>query len=271
MTYNQPDTPTTTPHRLESLAPVLRARGLVTTPEATHERTHRTASPGKPGRGPLPSPRSGPEAGHGLLPGEPRPAPHAGAAGLGFPPPRAEHKTVWLGAGELIVGERGPRPKAVPTYPELLTCHSAEDLRILDSRPLTWYRVDLGTIEATSGTSSGPGRTAPCATRCSPNCPGNGRTGTRPAATPSSWSSGLPGTRWPTARSTARGCWSSRKRSASPWRRWISPTGPEALAKREELKGMDIACDAVVRWARRYADLAQAQAACRIRCARRSC
>ncbi len=51
-----------------------------------------------------------------------------------------EHKTVWIGEGELIVGERGPRPKAVPTYPEL-TCHSVEDLRILDTRPKTSYRV----------------------------------------------------------------------------------------------------------------------------------
>lgn len=40
-----------------------------------------------------------------------------------------DQKTLYLGDGELIVGERGPRPKAVPTYPEL-TCHSAEDLRI---------------------------------------------------------------------------------------------------------------------------------------------
>jgi formate C-acetyltransferase len=50
-------------------------------------------------------------------------------------------KTIYLGADELIVGERGPRPKAVPTFPEL-TCHSVEDLRILNSRPKTWYRVD---------------------------------------------------------------------------------------------------------------------------------
>jgi len=45
-------------------------------------------------------------------------------------------KTLYLGEGELIVGERGPAPKAVPTFPEL-TCHSVEDLRILDARPLT--------------------------------------------------------------------------------------------------------------------------------------
>ena len=57
-----------------------------------------------------------------------------------------EHKTIYIGAGELIVGERGPRPKAVPTFPEL-TCHSVEDLRILDSRPKTWYRLEAETLE----------------------------------------------------------------------------------------------------------------------------
>jgi len=51
-----------------------------------------------------------------------------------------ERKAIYLGDDELIVGERGPRPKAVPTYPEL-TCHSLEDLRILNSRPKTSYAV----------------------------------------------------------------------------------------------------------------------------------
>ena len=32
-----------------------------------------------------------------------------------------QHKKIWLGKGELIVGERGPLPKATPTYPELCT------------------------------------------------------------------------------------------------------------------------------------------------------
>ena len=51
-----------------------------------------------------------------------------------------EHKTITIEPGELIVGERGPAPKATPLFPEL-TCHSADDLRILDSRPLTSYHV----------------------------------------------------------------------------------------------------------------------------------
>ena len=57
-----------------------------------------------------------------------------------------EHQAIHLGDDELIVGERGPRPKAVPTYPEL-TCHSVDDLRILDRRPKTSYRVADRCIE----------------------------------------------------------------------------------------------------------------------------
>lgn len=51
-----------------------------------------------------------------------------------------EHKAIYIGEGELIVGERGPYPKAVPTYPEVC-CHSAEDLEVLHHRPKVSYRV----------------------------------------------------------------------------------------------------------------------------------
>ncbi|TKJ35031.1 MAG: formate C-acetyltransferase/glycerol dehydratase family glycyl radical enzyme [Planctomycetes bacterium B3_Pla] len=51
-----------------------------------------------------------------------------------------EHKTVCINDGELIVGERGPAPKATPTYPELC-CHSTDDLRILDSRERTPFAI----------------------------------------------------------------------------------------------------------------------------------
>ncbi len=51
-----------------------------------------------------------------------------------------EHKTIHIGPDELIVGERGPKPKATPTYPEL-TCHSLQDLRTLNDREKTAYAV----------------------------------------------------------------------------------------------------------------------------------
>ena len=49
-------------------------------------------------------------------------------------------QTIYIGDQELIVGERGPRPKAVSTYPEL-TCHSVEDLCTLNARELQQYTV----------------------------------------------------------------------------------------------------------------------------------
>lgn len=51
-----------------------------------------------------------------------------------------EHRTIYIGEGELIVGEKGPFPKAAPTYPELC-CHSLEDLDILNSREKIPFRV----------------------------------------------------------------------------------------------------------------------------------
>lgn len=57
-----------------------------------------------------------------------------------------ENKTIHLGDAELIVGERGPAPKVTPTFPEL-TCHSGDDLRILNQRDMTSYDVDEGDIK----------------------------------------------------------------------------------------------------------------------------
>ncbi len=58
-------------------------------------------------------------------------------------------KTLYIGDDELIVGERGPQPKAVPTFPEL-TCHSVEDLHTLNERELQRYTIsqeDIDTYE----------------------------------------------------------------------------------------------------------------------------
>lgn len=51
-----------------------------------------------------------------------------------------DQKYIYIGIGELIVGERGPRPRAVPTYPEI-NLHSPEDLETLDTRDKVWFRV----------------------------------------------------------------------------------------------------------------------------------
>lgn len=52
-----------------------------------------------------------------------------------------KNKALFIDEGELIVGERGPIPKATPTYPEICS-HSLEDLEILDTREKVSYKVD---------------------------------------------------------------------------------------------------------------------------------
>jgi len=58
-----------------------------------------------------------------------------------------KRKTIYLGEGELIVGERGPRPKSVPTFPEL-TCHSVEDFNVLNRRDMQPYTISEEDIQA---------------------------------------------------------------------------------------------------------------------------
>jgi len=55
-----------------------------------------------------------------------------------------ENKSICINPQELIVGERGPAPKATPTYPEICL-HSLKDLEILDSRSKVSFKVDQQT------------------------------------------------------------------------------------------------------------------------------
>lgn len=54
------------------------------------------------------------------------------------------HKHICIQENELIVGERGPKPKATPTYPEI-SLHSLEDLDVLNNRPKVSFKVDEAT------------------------------------------------------------------------------------------------------------------------------
>jgi formate C-acetyltransferase len=56
------------------------------------------------------------------------------------------NKSIFIGKDELIVGERGPAPKATPTYPEI-SLHTLADLEMLDTRKKVSYKVDDATKE----------------------------------------------------------------------------------------------------------------------------
>jgi formate C-acetyltransferase len=58
-----------------------------------------------------------------------------------------ENKALCINEGELIVGERGPAPKATPTYPEICI-HSGNDLDILHNREKVSFKSGQATRKA---------------------------------------------------------------------------------------------------------------------------
>ena len=170
-----------------------------------------------------------------------------------------EGKQLWLGEGELIVGERGPSPKAVPTFPEL-TCHSVQDLRILDSRPLTQYKVDPLVIELYQR-------------KIIPYWKNRSMRDQMFAELPPEWigayESGCftefmeqraPGHTVADGKLYRKGMLDFKADIAQAIAALDFELDPEALDKREELRGMALSCDAVMRWAERYAELAETEA-----------
>ena len=170
-----------------------------------------------------------------------------------------DQKTLYLGDGELIVGERGPRPKAVPTYPEL-TCHSAEDLRILDSRPLTSYKVASDVVEEYERDII-------------PFWTGRSLRDQMFAELPPEWHDAYaagcytefmeqraPGHTVADGKIYQKGMLDFKADIARELAALDFEKDPEALDKREQLRAMSIACDAVIRFAERHADLAAVEA-----------
>ena len=170
-----------------------------------------------------------------------------------------EAKSLWLGEGELIVGERGPRPKAVPTFPEL-TCHSVADLRILDSRPLTSYAVAPEVI-------------ALYEREVIPYWQGRSMRDQMFAELPRAWVDAYeagcftefmeqraPGHTVADGKLYRKGMLDFKADIAEAVAALDFEHDPQALDRREALQGMALSCDAVMRWAERYAELAEAEA-----------
>ena len=179
------------------------------------------------------------------------------------------HKTLYLGEDEIIVGERGPAPKMVPTYPEL-TCHSLQDLEILDSRPKTRYRVSSDCLAAYESTII-------------PFWEGRSLRDRIFAALPEEWheayKAGIftefmeqraPGHTVLDDKIYRLGMLDFKSRIAAS----IDGLDPleDALAqdKREALEAMAIACDALIVFAERHAELAESRAAAESDSRRRS-
>jgi formate C-acetyltransferase len=170
-----------------------------------------------------------------------------------------EKKTIYLGPGELIVGERGPRPKCVPTFPEL-TCHSAEDLRVLSTRPMTRYEVseeDIATYER-EVIPYWTGRSM--RERVFSQVPGEWRTAYEAGLFTEFMEQRAPGHTALDGTIYSTGMLDFKQRIAERMSRLDYLGDSLASDRAEQLRAMDIACDAAIIFAERHADLAWEQA-----------
>ncbi|MCG6962242.1 MAG: glycyl radical protein [Acidobacteria bacterium] len=170
------------------------------------------------------------------------------------------HKAIWIGDGELIVGERGPRPKATPTYPEL-TCHSLEDLRILDSRPKTSYRVPPECLQAYETTIIPYWRGRSLRDRMMAHLPPEWHAAYDAGVFTEFMEQRAPGHTVLDGKIYSRGMLDFKVDVERALAALDFGTDPDALDKREALTAMAIACDAAILFAERHADLAEQLAA----------
>jgi len=166
-----------------------------------------------------------------------------------------EKKTLWLGDGELIVGERGPRPKCVPTFPEL-TCHSAEDLRVLNSRPMTRYHVSEEDIAAYEREVIPYWTGRSMRDRVFSQVPDEWRAAYEAGLFTEFMEQRAPGHTALDGTIYSTGMLDFKTRIADRLARLDYLHDPLASDRAEQLRAMDIACDAAIVFAERHADLA---------------
>ena len=170
-----------------------------------------------------------------------------------------ENKTLFLGDGELIVGERGPRPKAVPTFPEL-TCHSLDDLRILDSRPKTSYAVPDECLAVYEDTIIPFWRGRSLRDRIFAALPEEWHEAYQAGVFTEFMEQRAPGHTVLDDKIYSKGMLDFKRDIADAIAKLDYAADPEALDKKEALRAMDIACAAVILFAERHADLAERRA-----------
>ncbi len=170
------------------------------------------------------------------------------------------HKTIYIGEGELLVGERGPRPKVVPTFPEL-TCHSAEDLRILNSRAMAGYRVADEDIRRYEEEVIPYWQGRSIRDRIFSNIPGEWRIAYEAGLFTEFMEQRAPGHTALDGTIYTMGMVDFKARIAERIQRLDFHNDPAASDKAEQLRAMDISCDAVIVFAGRHADLAETMAA----------
>ena len=169
-------------------------------------------------------------------------------------------KTIYIGEDELIVGERGPKPKAVPTFPEL-TCHTVEDLHTLNTRELQPYRIsqeDIDTYER-EVIPYWEGRTQ--RERIFSHVSKDWEEAYHAGVFTEFMEQRAGGHTSMDGKMYQRGLLDCKALIAKTIAELDFINDPEATDKQQELQAMDISCDAAILFAERHADLAEKMAA----------
>ena len=169
-------------------------------------------------------------------------------------------KTIYIGKDELIVGERGPVPKAVPTFPEL-TCHSVEDLHTLNTRELQPYHISQEDIDtyAREVIPYWEGRTQ--RERIFSHVSKEWEESYHAGVFTEFMEQRAGGHTAMDGKMYQRGLLDCKALIAQTLNELDFINDPEATDKQQELQAMDISCDAAILFAERHADLAEKMAA----------
>ncbi|WP_321369572.1 trans-4-hydroxy-L-proline dehydratase [uncultured Draconibacterium sp.] len=170
-----------------------------------------------------------------------------------------KQKTIYIGDDELIVAERGPVPKSVPTFPEL-TCHSVEDFHVLNTRDQQQYTIsqeDIDTYEQ-EVIPYWQGRTM--RERIFSHVPNEWKRAYEAGVFTEFMEQRAPGHTALDGAIYKKGMLDYKKEINDHINRLDFMNDPEATEKLEELKAMDVSCDAAIVFAERHADLAEKMA-----------
>ncbi|HBB92646.1 MAG TPA: formate C-acetyltransferase/glycerol dehydratase family glycyl radical enzyme [Bacteroidales bacterium] len=165
-------------------------------------------------------------------------------------------KEIYIGDDELIVGERGPKPKAVPTFPEL-NCHSVEDFEVLNSRDQQHYRVDpkdIGIYEK-EVIPYWEGRTM--RERIFSHVPEEWRQAYEAGVFTEFMEQRAPGHTVLDGKIYVKGMLDFKNDIKAHLDSLDYMNDPEATDKAEQLKAMDISCDAIIVFGTRHAEKAE--------------
>ncbi|MFQ6113427.1 MAG: trans-4-hydroxy-L-proline dehydratase [bacterium] len=167
-----------------------------------------------------------------------------------------ERKAICIEDGELIVGERGPEPKATPTYPEICT-HSLKDLEILNSREKIAYAVSEETKSIAQDTLIPFWKGRCIRDRIFEEVDDEWKAAYEAGIFTEFMEQRAPGHTVLDNKIYHKGLLDFKEEIAKQIENLDFYNDPEAFSKREQLKAMSITADALIGFARRHAQKAQ--------------